>query len=437
MTTNRTQPAITRRQLLASSTGLALATGTSATLSGCASIATRVAATSAPEAVRPLIHQMADPAAAVSSGEAWVAFCDALKPLARHVTGPESLGDLQIQTEGIRCLSRLVSLGLDRFLEHGDPRHPAFYDLQTATRKYLGDNPDQTYRGVAIEGSGTYRIRANAAGAAGVEIGLYAGSFRSDEADESGGRRLVDSLDETALSIEDDGSFEVRVGRDPVGSHDDDGARPGNFLRLEDDANALLIRTYFWEQELRENHSMPLIERLDVEEPAPPVDPATVLRGFIATAMFIDGSLDWWNHFEGIKTGRNELIVMPDDGAVQTPTLVQYVNGQVELERDEALLLEFHPGEEPGYWSWVLQNMWGETPDWRDRPVVLNNQELERAADGTIRIVIAHADPGLPNWMDMSGHPRLLLSLRWRGETALPEISTRTVGASGLAALRV
>jgi hypothetical protein len=409
MASNEHPTGLTRRQLLASSTGLALAAGTTS-LSGCASTATRIAARSFPEAVRPLVQQMADPEEAISSGDAWVAFLDALKPLARHVTGPESLGNQLNQTEGIRCLSRLVSLGLDRFLEHGDPRHPAFYDLQTATRKYLGDNPDQTYRGVAVEGSGTYRIRANAAGAAGVEVGVYAGSFRSDDERPGGGRRLVDSFDETGLSIEDDGTFELFL---TLEGNDRSGAR--NQLRLAEDANALLIRTYFWDRSLRQTHPMPTIERLDLQEPAPPVDPASVLRGFIATTMFVDGSLEWWNTFQGIVTEPNELIVMPDDGTVQTPSLVQYVNGRVELAEGEAFVMEFEPRDEPDYWSWVLQNVWGETPDWRDRPIVLNNRDVLREPDGRVTIVIAHEDPGVGNWMDMAGHRRLLLSLRWRG----------------------
>ena len=50
-----------------------------------------------------------------------------------------------------------------------------------------------------------------------------------------------------------------------------------------------------------------------------------------------------------------------------------------------------------------------------------------------VRIAIAHRDPGVDNWMDMSGHRRLPLSLRWRGESALPEVATKVVPLSQLA----
>ena len=417
---------LTRRALLARATASALTASAAVAASGCAAIGTRAAALGAPEAVRPLIHNLADPADAISTGDAWVAFCDSLKPLASHVTGPSSLGELQIQTEGIRLLGRLVGLGLDRFVEHGDPEHPSFFDLQTATQKILGDNPDQTYRSAAIDGTGTYRIRGNARDAAGVEIGLYGGSFRSDEESSTGGRRLVDSLDETHLAIEDDGSFEIFVR--PAKSDKSEDAEKGtplNVLRSAPDANAILIRTYFWDRTRRQEHEMATIERVDITVPRPPIDPASLIRGFIATTMFIDGSLTWWNKFKEIQTTPNAIFEMADDGTIQTPSQIRYLNGLVEINPDQTLILEFDTKNEPTYWSWVLQNVWGETPDWRDRPIVLNNRDVERDVSGRVRIIVAHSDPGQPNWMDMSGHSRLLLSLRWRGKSPLPIVTTR------------
>lgn len=421
-------PGLTRRALLAKATAGALTASATVAASGCAVVGTHAAALGAPEAVRPLIHDLANPADAVSSGDAWVAFCDSLKPLAQHVTGPSSLGDLQIQTEGIRLLGRLVGLGLDRFVENGSPEHPSFFDVQTATQKYLGDNPDQTYRSAAIDGSGTYLIRGNARDAAGVEVGLYAGSFRSDDENPNGGRRLVDSLDETSISMEEDGSFEILVR--PKSGDASEGVEenlPRNVLNSEPDANAILIRTYFWDRKRRQEHRMAEINRLDITEPRPALTPESLLRGFIATTMFIDGSLTWWNSFQEIQAAPNTIVEMADDGTIQTPSQIRYLNGLVEIDPSQAFILDFDTTAEPHYWSWVLQNVWGETPDWRDRPVVLNNRDVERDASGRVRIVVAHRDPGHANWMDMSGHPRLLLSLRWRGESPLPDVATKVV----------
>jgi hypothetical protein len=395
---------LTRRDLLGSSAGLALAAGLPAA-AGADSLPT----------VPPV---ELDPTEAVQSGVAWEQFCEALKPLGRHIVGPDSPDDLLLRTEGIRCLSRLVSLGLDRFLEHGDPTYPEFYDLQTPVRKYLGDNPDQSYRGAAIDGTGSYRIRGSRAGAAGLEIGVYAGTFRSDSAQAQGGRRLVGSLDESTLEARADGSFELTLSPD---------AAPGNHIRLEPDSNALLIRTYFWDRGLRRRHAMPSIERLDVSQPPAPLSPEALLRGLLGAVAFVDGSLEWWNRYQAdnVKREPNRLSVLPDDGTLQTPSQVRYMHGLVAIEPEQALVVELTPRNEPAYWSLVLQNRWGETPDWRYRPVVRNNRELRRDEAGIVRVVIADRDPGVENWMDTAGHSQLLLSLRWRGKSALPATRTR------------
>ena len=399
----------TRRELMAGGAGLAIAAaGTPVARSAAAS----------PPAASP---QASAAAAAAQGTAAWENFCDSLKPLARHVSGGPALEDPLLHTEGIRCLSRLVSLGLDRFLEHGDPRYPDFYELQTPVRKYLGDSPDQTYRAATIDGTGSYRVRGNAAGAAGVEIGAYAGTFRSDGGGEA--RRLVVSRDESSLEIAPDGSFEITLGPE---------AGSGNHLQLDPGANVLLIRTYFWDRDLRRSHLLPSIERSDVPGAPPPLSPETVMRGFFATVAFVDGSLDWWNRFEGTRTPPNQLIEMPDDGTVQTPSQVRYLNGVIALEDDQALLLDFVPQPEAGYWSWTLQNLWGETPDWRYRPVIKNNREVARGEDGSVQLVVAHRDPGHPNWMDMAGHRKLLISLRWRGEEPLPEVTPTLVDVASL-----
>lgn len=402
------QHRLSRREILASSVALAV---------GSAIGGPGEAASAPPTRITP-----------DSPERVWQAFCAALAPLAGRVTTGASSRDALDQREGIRCVARLVALGLERFLEAGDPRFPAFYDLQTATRKYLGDNPDQTYRTAAIDGRGRYRITGELGGAVAFELGIYAGDFRSDDATPGGGRRLVASLDERDLPVDAEGRFTLTLGPDAD-------AASKNPLRTAPDASSILIRTYFHDRELRLRHAMPTIERLDRTAPPEPLDLATLARGLLASTAFVDGSLAFWNEFEGTGRRPNQLIPMPDDGSVQTPRRVRYLNGPVELAPDEALLLAFEPTDEPGYWSWVLQNVWGESLDWRHYPIVLNNREIVRGKDGRIEIAVCETPPKRPglNWLAMAGHRRALLSLRWRGESPLPVVKTRVVPIASLA----
>ncbi len=115
-----------------------------------------------------------------------------------------------VRAEGIRALSRYVTFRLEQCLERADPARPEFVDVQTTIRKYMGDNPDQTYQSAAVRGDRSYRINATMADAVAVEIGVYAGSFGS-----SGGRRLVDAVEDTTLQVDSEGGYELLLTPDP------------------------------------------------------------------------------------------------------------------------------------------------------------------------------------------------------------------------------
>ena len=73
-------------------------------------------------------------------------------------------------------------------------------------------------------------------------------------------------------------------------------------------------------------------------------------------------------------------------------------------------------------------NHWGETVDRRTRTAGINGDTAVRRDDGTVRLVVAHQDPGLPNWLDTAGHPAGSLSLRWfRSTASLPTAETQLV----------
>ena len=343
----------------------------------------------------------------------WERYCEALRGLGAHLDAMG--GDALDRVEGVRCLSRLSALGLDQWVEHSDPERPSFFELQTPVRKYLGDNPDQSYRAARIDGRLRYRVRGTLQGAAGVEVTVYAGSFER----QSGPRRLVAALDETQLAVAPDGSFELELSPEP---------RPGAWVRLEPDAHSLLIRTYFWDRARRLAHPAPTIERSG-GEPPPPLAASSLERGLLGSVAFIDGSLQFWRSWiERVsRLEPNKFFPMPDGGDLQTPRAVRYLEAFVRLAPSEALLLEATPRAEPAYWNLVLQNRWGETPDWRAHSVCLNNRELRREPDGRVRISVGARGDGAANWLDTAGHSELLLSLRWRGNTPLPEFDARVV----------
>ncbi len=52
----------------------------------------------------------------------------------------------------------------------------------------------------------------------------------------------------------------------------------------------------------------------------------------------------------------------------------------------------------------MLWNRHLQTLEYRTRRSSLNKEQIQPEPDGTYRIVVAHADPGVANWLDTGGH---------------------------------
>jgi hypothetical protein len=111
---------------------------------------------------------------------------------------------------------------------------------------------------------------------------------------------------------------------------------------------------------------------------------------------------------------------------------IAYSMGPFEIQPDEALVIE---GSLPdcAFANVVLWNKHMQTFEYRDRRVSLNRKQIVCQRDGSYRIIVAHQDPGVPNWLDTEGHAegtvfwRILLPA---GQPAKPE--TKVVPLSEL-----
>ena len=82
---------------------------------------------------------------------------------------------------------------------------------------------------------------------------------------------------------------------------------------------------------------------------------------------------------------------------------IYYSSGRWKLAPDEALVMT---GTMPEceFANVMLWNSHMQTLDYTRGQISLNRNQIESEADGTYRIVIAHEDPGVANWLDVQGH---------------------------------
>ena len=84
----------------------------------------------------------------------------------------------------------------------------------------------------------------------------------------------------------------------------------------------------------------------------------------------------------------------------------------------------------------ALWNFFLQTYDYAHRPTSLNRKQTVLEKDGSYRMVVAHKDPGVPNWIDTEG--RGIGFIYWRfllPQTQPERPATEVVKLSDLAGL--
>jgi hypothetical protein len=157
------------------------------------------------------------------------------------------------------------------------------------------------------------------------------------------------------------------------------------------------------------------IERIGGEGLSPPaLTPAEMARRIDEARDWIVKSFHYWNRYVDNayrKVGANVLIA---PGAAQGGAKdIAYGFGFFRLADDEAYVIE---GAPPDAWFWniMLYNLgWMESLDFGNRVTSLNGHQMQIDDDGRYRVVIAHRDPGVPNWLDTTGLHEGMIATRY------------------------
>jgi len=135
----------------------------------------------------------------------------------------------------------------------------------------------------------------------------------------------------------------------------------------------------------------------------------------------------------------NEPNVLPTpfsfrDSSLPVPGAadIVYALARWRLEPDEALVMT---GTLPrgAFANVMLWNRHMQTLEYRNRRSSLNQDQIHLEPDGSYRIVIAHRDPGIPNWLDCEGHRQGTIFWRFLlPETDPPRTQCAVVEVDGL-----
>ena len=359
----------------------------------------------------------------VVDGTAWREFCDLLADAGQVVLAEGNPDDPMDRAEGFRLLTRLLRGALESKLEYGRPEVPALICGCHETIKIVGENPDNHYLGTSLDGRYDYRIWGTRGEAKWISFNLFSGAGFG-----GGGPGTGATLHEEQMHIEPDGTFEVIISQRE---------HPGNWLRSEADTRSLAVRQTFLDKR-NEEHADLHIERVDGNGTPPgPLAPEDLYRALLIAGHYVKAVAGIGAQWAVRQAQRpNEFW----DEAEESETdkfkdpQIKWHQAYFELAENEALVVEVTP---PAceYWMIALHNHWMETLDYVHHQATLNCHSAVLGLDGSVRFVVAHRDPGVPNWLDTAGHERGTVGVRWVGPDVVDVLpSTRVVELDSLRA---
>jgi len=314
--------------------------------------------------------------------------------------GIESPADI---ADGHRHMMHVLQGALYSHFE-ADPERPVFRRIVSPTRKFRGDNPDAIYFEAYVRPDREYVVRGNTAGAVYVSITVEEGPGEGRYATGTASGLYDDHFD-----IDADGNFELTL------SADEPASGPRNWLRLTPEASRLTTRHYFEEPEYAAAdpaRHVPMSIRPRVDPGPPPTwDEQRVARAIERVGNFMRGDTidqpprkpeeqpSWVSTVPNVFNPPE----LPGDMAFAAMDIA-YTMAPYLLGPDDALVMT---GRFPEcrFANVSLWNRYIQTYDYNNRRVGLNRKQTTLEPDGSYRMVIAHQDPGHPNWIDTEGRP--------------------------------
>ena len=360
--------------------------------------------------------------------KAWEGYCTALREAGLDIIEGRAgdAADPQELAEALRAVARIGIMALQHRMDFNDPDFPVFFRTMDDRFKYGGPDAYVNYITATLRGGATYRLRANHHHR---EFNMNLTGLKTVDVDGDSYRAMDTSqMWPKDMDIAPDGSFEVTFSAEQ---------QPGNWMRLDPSfrggtelpdeypmaVGGLLLRTYYWNPDDGLPPGEFIVERIDDQAPLgpAPLTPTRFAEQVDSAAELCTKGAQWWIARAARIRVQNEANVIAPPG--KNPPGIQRFSQQrrgplergvcaFDLGPDEALFIE---SDVPitKYWSFTLYNAWWESPDVQDRQTSITFKHAHLDGDGRFRAVIAHADPGVPNWLDTGGARRGFLFYRW------------------------
>ncbi|MHA2413415.1 DUF1214 domain-containing protein [Mycobacterium avium] len=350
---------------------------------------------------------------------AWTEFCARLQRAGERAFKDHNPASGPHRVDAFRFLTQNLGQAFDLALETRDTNYPVLHSFCGPTRKLGGDCADFTYQQAWIDGRSTYRITGTRGTSRFFNVTVQ--GRRTPGAGvlhEPFGDTPQANLFGQQLRVGADGRFELYVGG-PERGH--------NWLPTTPESRKLFIRQGFdrWD----ETPAQLRIERVDMAVPKPLPTPGEMVEAMRWAGDFVTGLMSDWPEYPfrhgGVDAENPNTFPRAAATDADGKRGRAAANMYWELAPDEALIVEFDA--HPGLWMFTNMGVFFNSMDYLYRPVSYTPSRTTVDGDGRIRLVMAHRDPGVHNWLDTQGFERGNLTYRHMLEGEPAVLDTRVV----------
>jgi hypothetical protein len=314
--------------------------------------------------------------------------------------------------ESFHYLLLMTAYAVEAAITNHDPLEPMWTaPAQFHLLDWGAGSPDGVYRRAMVRDDRAYRVWGRVGNAS-----YFSMDFRQSNP--------MVTLMRPDLDLDADGNFEFFIGGEP---------RDRQWWPMTAGTSGLTTREFFDDWSGAERSRL-RIECLDGgTAPRSDHNAARVAAEFdVVSDWILEGSIRFWikRSLELEQTAPNRFLEKLGRTETKLPVVT---NGLWKLAPDEALIIEL-ADPHADFWAFQLASSLWHTLDYANRFTSINQSQVLPDDDGKFRVVLAHRDPGVANWLDTTGLERGVLILRFCGATAAVAPTTRVVPIADVAA---
>ena len=267
------------------------------------------------------------------------------------------------------------------------------------------DNPDTLYFHAYLRDSAEYIVTGQRGTTADLSFQVLNGDYSPVDVPDS-----LTAFDDRRLDIGPDGTFELRFG--PPRS-----AAPDNFVPLGPGSAMLIVREVYsdWASERRGTLRIQRADNIGLAPP--PADVALLAKRYDVAGRLLLSRLrtflafpEWFYLKEPVNT-----LTRPRQTPGGLATQFSSV-GHFDLSPDQAMIVTVPAASKDvaPYQGIQLGSMWYVSLDYINHQTSLTADQARVDAGGKLRFVISERDPGVANWLELTGRTRGYVQLRWQ-----------------------